>query len=169
MLKTFILLFFLSSCAIYVHGQSISSDTIPQDTLNITELPIDSSKIALQDSLHQELLDSLKRSSDLKSRVNYQARDSIIFDIEGKQLLLYGEVKIIYDDIILAAERVKIDWAASTMYAQGIEDSTGQIIGQPVFEEGGQKYNADRITFNFNTRKGKIIGGRTQQLSLIHI
>ena len=142
----------------------VIQDTIPQDSLlRISVLAPDSTQQILADSLKQAFRDSMQRSAELKSRVNYHARDSIIFDLDGKLLQLYGEVSLDYEDIKLTADRVTIDWGTNTLYAEGTPDTSGQIIGQPQFDEGGQKYLTEKIVFNFNTRKGRITGGRTQQ------
>lgn len=166
LLKTFVLLHLVCFAPCFVQAQQ--TDTLSVLSAEITpksEIPElqDSLFQIKQDSAKAAFKDSLRKSSDLKSRVKYHARDSIIFDITGKHLYLYGEVSLEYEDITLKAEKVKIDWTTTTMYAEGIQDTTGQYIGQPQFDEGGQIYNAEAITFNFNTRKGRILGGRTQQ------
>jgi len=165
-LKTFVLLLITILYVGILHAQS--SDTLAiyevQDTISVPDSPVsDSLEVSIRDSLRTALKDSLRRTSELKSRVKYTAKDSIVFDLQSKLLLLYGDVKLEYEDIVLKAERVDIDWTTTTLYAKGIEDSTGQFIGQPEFSEGGQIYKAEEIVFNFNTRKGRILGGRTQQ------
>lgn len=149
-----------------VYAQQTLPDTIPggiqPDTLSIVSLS-DSLMTETADSLKRVYKDSIRAASDLKSRVKYNARDSIVFDLEGRYLYLYGDVTIDYEDINLTAELVEIDWTTTTLFAKGVQDSTGQFIGQPAFNEGGQIYNAEEIAFNFKTRKGRILGGRTQQ------
>jgi hypothetical protein len=122
-----------------------------------------SDSVAYRDSVKAARLDSLKKTADLKSKVQYKAKDSIAFDIQNRFLYLYGDVLLEYEDITLKAEKIWIDWGTTTMFAEGIQDSTGKWVGQPVFEEGDQTYNAEALAFNFNTRKGRILGGRTQQ------
>ena len=108
----------------------VIQDTIPQDSLlRISVLAPDSTQQILADSLKQAFRDSMQRSAELKSRVNYHARDSIIFDLDGKLLQLYGEVSLDYEDIKLTADRVTIDWGTNTLYAEGTPDTSGQIIG----------------------------------------
>jgi len=166
MLKTVVLglLAFYTLSRIYAQTpDSVKIDTLGRQVSTSDSLLIASNLQFQTDSLKAVRLDSLKRNSDLKSKVKYQAKDSIIFDIKGRFLYLYGEVTIEYEEIVLKAEKIWIDWATTTMYAEGVPDTTGNYIGQPVFEEGEQIYNAEAIAFNFNTRKGRIIGGRTQQ------
>lgn len=92
----------------------------------------------------------------LKSPVKYSARDSIRFDITMKQVYLYGAAEVTYEKIRLKADYIRIDQANFTLYAEGLPDSTGKIRGTPVFEDDGQVYQSDYISYNFKTKKGKI-------------
>ncbi len=145
------------------YAQTPQDDLIFKDSIVISPAPMRSDSVAYRDSVKAARLDSLKKTADLKSKVQYKAKDSIAFDIQNRFLYLYGDVLLEYEDITLKAEKIWIDWGTTTMFAEGIQDSTGKWVGQPVFEEGDQTYNAEALAFNFNTRKGRILGGRTQQ------
>lgn len=145
------------------YAQTPQDDLIFKDSIGISPAPMRSDSVAFRDSVKAARLDSLKKTADLKSKVQYKAKDSIAFDIQNRFLYLYGDVLLEYEDITLKAEKIWIDWGTTTMFAEGIQDSTGKWVGQPVFEEGDQTYNAEALAFNFNTRKGRILGGRTQQ------
>lgn len=145
------------------YAQTPQDDLIFKDSIGISPAPMRSDSVAYRDSVKAARLDSLKKTADLKSKVQYKAKDSIAFDIQNRFLYLYGDVLLEYEDITLKAEKIWIDWGTTTMFAEGIQDSTGKWVGQPVFEEGDQTYNAEALAFNFNTRKGRILGGRTQQ------
>ena len=114
------------------------------------------------------LLDSLRAQSDLQSQVEYHATDSIVFDIENRKLFIHSRGKgqkegpnLKYEDIALSADSIMIDWEATTLFAEGKMDSTGQITGQPEFTEKDQNYSAKKIAYNFKTQKGKISLART--------
>ncbi len=92
----------------------------------------------------------------LKSKVHYTADDSIRFDVKDKKVYLYGNADITYEEINLKAARVIIDWTTNTVYATGAPDSTGKMQGEPVFTEGAQSFRTKEITYNFETKKGKI-------------
>lgn len=145
------------------YAQTPQDDLIFKDSIGISPAALRSDSVAYRDSVKAARLDSLKKTADLKSKVQYKAKDSIAFDIQNRFLYLYGDVLLEYEDITLKAEKIWIDWGTTTMFAEGIQDSTGKWVGQPVFEEGDQTYNAEALAFNFNTRKGRILGGRTQQ------
>lgn len=161
LLKTALLCLLASTSVCTIRAQTPDSLTLlPPSVPDSTTLLLEKSRA---DSLKTARLDSLRKSSDLKSKVKYHARDSIVFDITGRFLYLYGEVVLEYEDITLKADKIWIDWKTTTMFAEGVPDTNGTVTGQPIFEEGDQTYNADALAFNFNTRKGRILGGRTQQ------
>ncbi|MFM2285444.1 MAG: hypothetical protein RLZZ543_941 [Bacteroidota bacterium] len=107
---------------------------------------------------------SLQPSPDgLDSRVDYSARDSMRFDLKEKKIYLYGAADVKYDKIHLTADYIEINWGNNIMHAEGRPDSTGKIVGQPVFDEGTQTFDAERMDYNFKTKKGRISGIFTRQ------
>ncbi|MCS5664116.1 MAG: putative LPS assembly protein LptD [Flavobacteriales bacterium] len=103
-----------------------------------------------------------KASAFLASEVQYFATDSSIIDLQGKKVLLYHQAQVNYEDIELQAEHIILNWNDNTVYAVGLPDSTGKIIGKPIFKEGDNTYHCESILYNFNSKKGKIKGMKTQ-------
>ena len=155
--------------------QAQQADSIPsfKDSLSIYQ-PVDTLDSLSQDTIllidpKQALLDSLKASSDLKTQVKYTATDSIVFDMEKDMLYLYGDVSIEYEDINLKAERVRIEWKAEMMYAEGMETPDGDLYGSPVFRQGEEEYQSRELAYNFKTQKGRVKGARmVEQDGFIH-
>ncbi len=108
------------------------------------------------DSLSIDSLVSNKKKSAIKSKIRYSAKDSIVYDLSGTQVYLYNGAEVYYEDIVLKADFIRIDQKRKIVYAQGVKDSTGKVIGKPVFTQAGQIYNSDEMTYNFETKKGKI-------------
>jgi lipopolysaccharide assembly outer membrane protein LptD (OstA) len=102
------------------------------------------------------------KSGFLASDVHYFAEDSSIIDLEEKKVRLYHHAKVIYEDIELEAEHIVLNWNDNTVFAIGVKDSTGTVIGEPIFKEKGNTYYCESILYNFNSKKGKIKGMRTQ-------
>jgi hypothetical protein len=100
---------------------------------------------------------------DIETTINYTARDSIRASIDGKKIWLYGEAKIVYGVIELEAEEIIIDYANTTITAQGIRDSLGNRIGYPLFKNGAELYETKGIIYNFKTKRARIIEVVTQQ------
>ena len=49
------------------------------------------------------------------------------------------------------------------LFAVGRQDTTGKIIGKPVFKEGCQEFKADELTYNFKTKKAIVKNIITKQ------
>jgi len=127
-----------------------SRNSAPKDT--IPPLPADSLR-----------KDSVAVKGDLETTVKYFARDSIVLSVDGKHAYLYGKSKIDYGDIHLSAERIEIDYERNLLIADPVVDSTGKMIGKPIFEEGTEKYETTHIKYNFKTKKAYILGVVTEE------
>ncbi len=114
------------------------------------------------DTLPNNEIDSINQTSEIETTINYSAKDSIFYDLKSQKIKLYGNSKIDYGEINLEAYEILVDWNDKTLDANFIIDSTGKKIGKPIFSEGNQSYETDKITYNFDSRKAKIKGIVTQ-------
>ncbi|MEP2773503.1 MAG: putative LPS assembly protein LptD [Fulvivirga sp.] len=101
--------------------------------------------------------------SDIQTTINYSARDSINFSIDGKIVRLYGDAKIDYGAIDLEADQITIDYNANTLSANGKVDSLGKKIGYPIFKNGAEVYETKDIVYNYKTGRARISEVVTQQ------
>lgn len=129
------------------------------DTMAVA-LKNDSASAATSDTIPQE---KKKKSDALDSEVHYTARDSIRFDVKTGIVYMYGESKINYEAIELTAERIEIYKDTKEVYAEGVPDSTGKLIGPPKFSEGDQAFDAKKLRYNFGSKKGRIADVVTKQ------
>lgn len=98
---------------------------------------------------------NLKLSQDsLDAPVNYEAADSMAFDIPNKRILLYSKGRVQYRDIDLTADSISMDQNTSIIEATFRKDSTGAIIGLPLMLQGDTKMQADIIRYDFKSQKG---------------
>lgn len=104
----------------------------------------------------------MRVKSDLDNVVDIFAKDSMVL-IGQKNAYLYGESNVTYGDIKLDAARIELDMDNSTVYAVGTQDSTGEVIGSPVFNDKGTSYESKTMRYNFETEKGYITDVITQQ------
>lgn len=136
----------------------------PKKILGTTD-PIRDSLV--RDSTVINFNDSLKYKSSkdsLSAPVTYHADDSMIFDVPGKKLLLYGKVsKVKYEDNELTAPFIEYDQTTNLVKAFLKKDSTGAVISYPEFNQGEFKTKSDSIFFNMATRRGLTKGTYTQQ------
>ena len=123
--------------------------------------------IADTNKWHEDSLknDTMKKSkSSLDDPVRYEARDSITFDMVRSRARLYGESKVDYQNLELTAELIDMSLDSSIVHATGIkEDSTEEIIGKPLFQQGNDQYEPDSISYNFKTHKAFITNVYTKQ------
>ena len=89
----------------------LASDTLINDS---PALAVDTTKTATT------------RQSDVETTINYDAKDSLYFDVKSQSLFLYGDTHIDYGEITLDAERTDVDWGRRTIHAQYVTDSTGK-------------------------------------------
>ena len=103
------------------------------------------------DSIHKK-----KSPVYLLTEAVYEADDSIIMDKVNQKAYLYHNAVVNYDGVNLVAEYIELDFVNNTVYAIGKADSSGQIIGNPIFKDAGDEYQASSIFYNFDTQKGII-------------
>jgi lipopolysaccharide transport LptD-like protein len=122
------------------------------------------SNIAAQQITAPDTLIKKKESASfLKEKVTYSATDSMLIDRVNQKAYLYNNAVVVYEGLNLKAGYIEIDFGKSMVYASTIKDSTGKETQKPVFEQGEDKFTAEKITYNFKTKKGKIQDVITQQ------
>ncbi len=100
----------------------------------------------------------------LDAPISYNADDSIVTDIMQRKIYLYNNSVVQYNEITMHAYFIVLDWKENTVSAYGFFDSTvNKTIGLPVFTEGDREYEADKITFNFKTKRGKVLNVFTHE------
>lgn len=96
--------------------------------------------------------------------VNYDA-DTVITSFEGDTafIYLYGNGNVTYDDIELTADYIRFNMSTREVFAKGMPDSTGRLAGEPIFKQGGEEFQSEKLRYNFATRKGYINNIKTEQ------
>lgn len=140
------------------------------DSFSLAELSSDSVKLTGADTSRKNqkpVADTFafKTSKDsLSSPVVYHADDSMILDVPGKKLMLYGKKSTVdYDDNKLTAPYIEYNSSTSLVTAYLKKDSTGENIIYPEFTQSDFNSKSDTIVFNMKTGKGLTKGTYTQQ------
>ena len=152
------------------------SDPLPKDSNNKDSLHKDSprtdSTMARRmrlavDSVKNDSVktDSVKpRKAGIDSPVEYTAQDSMVYDADSKLAYLYGSATVKYINMELDAAKITMNMDSSMVHAEGRRDSTGAVAeGAPVYKQGSDTYNSERMSFNFKTKKGFISNVATTQ------
>lgn len=134
-------------------------DTTKMDSL---ELAIYKHNKHIDDSVR---LDSInrKKSNSIDAPVTFSSDDSLVYDATTKRAFLYGNSNVKYQNMDLKSDRVQMSLDSNLVHATGKADTTGKLIGKPVFVMGKDTYESDTISFNFKTKKGFINSVYTAQ------
>lgn len=103
------------------------------------------------------------KKKPIEDPIFYVANDSLNYSIDGKKVFLYGDAKVNYQKLELKAQYIEFDMNKKEVFAKGLPDSTGKIIGRPIFKEGSQTFEMDDIHYNFDTKRAKITGVITEE------
>ncbi len=139
----------------------LQADSAYLDTTRSGSRVFTPAQILAGDTLTEQQEES--SSAEIDAEVHYSAADSVILSIDGKKIFLYKQAKVSYLDITLEADYIEFDMTTNEVFAKGLPDSTGTIVGRPVFQDGDQKIEAHRLRYNFNSKKGYIEVVRTEQ------
>ncbi len=141
-------------------AQETVTEPSKNDSLSKPLVKIDSLQIKA-DSLNIKN-DSTKSSNRLEAIVKYKALDSIRFNLQDKKVYLFKEGEIDYQNINLKADDIKINFNENLLFAEGVLDSAGKLIGKPIFTEKDQEYKSKFMKYNYKTRKAFIRQAFTQ-------
>ena len=83
----------------------------------------------------------MQSSSSIEDNIIYSATDSIII-LQNGMIHLHGNASITYQDIQLNAAYIRLNIDSSLVFATGIADTLGVLIGSPVFKEGSETYES---------------------------
>ncbi|MFH2141764.1 MAG: putative LPS assembly protein LptD [Bacteroidota bacterium] len=138
-----------------------TSINIPIDLSTISDSTIIEIDSSGTDSISIGILDISENAVD--EPINYKANDSILFDVSGQKVYLYGQAQIIYGSIELNADYIELNLDSNLVFAIGVPDSTNKIAGSPHFKDGGDEFDAKELRYNFETKKGLIKNVITEQ------
>lgn len=126
------------------------SDTLASDTISDT-------------SAKEKYIGLPLSKNAITDIVKYKAKDSVVFLLDERKATLFKNGSIDYQDIYLEADSISVSFKTRMLYANGLTDSTGAVYGRPKFKDGNSEYNANGITYNFDSKKGIIRSVITQE------
>jgi hypothetical protein len=163
-----VMLFFLSFVYVYhVEGQFSESMAV-KDTILLSDTAFsvqdtsalqNGNTLLVHDSSTTQHANSSAISSTKKEILETQvvrSSDSSMLDLKARKAYLFGNAKITYGEISIAAAYVEVDFAKKLLYACGLPDSTGTLVGNPVLNEHGQEYSSISMKYNFESKRGLI-------------
>ena len=106
---------------------------------------------------------TLTQNNFFNDKIKQYSEDSLKLSVDGKKVFLFGNAKIEYQNTIITASYIEIDWNKNTIYASFTIDSLNKKIGIPEFTEENESFKAEKITYNFNSKKCSIKKIKTKQ------
>ena len=152
-------------------GERTTSAATPADTVHAPKrsarVPATAIDSAKADTVKADTVkvDTLKRKAGIDSPVEYTAEDSMIYDAHSGLAFLYGRAQVNYLNMQLTAAKIAMNMDSSLVHAEARPDSTaeGGLAERPVYRQGDDEYDSERMSFNFKTKKGFIHNVKTQQ------
>ncbi len=132
-------------------------------TLKTDSLAVDS-VVATDDSLGERkgFTRIVRDKVDLDNALNFSAKDSLVL-VGQQNAFLYGDGNVDYGEFKLNSAEIRMEMDSSTVYAEGVVDSIGELQGNPVFQQGGDEYESKSMKYNFKTERGYITNVITEQ------
>ena len=151
-------------------ADSVATDSVSDTTLVPTEMAQNDSalrrRLVHADTLSRDSVttDTVgKKKPGIDAPVDYESADSLVYDAETGLALLYGKAKVNYLDMQLEAAQISMNMDSTLVHAQGAVDTLGHLIETPVYTQGSDNYESEKMSFNFKTKKGYISNVYTQQ------
>ncbi|MGB2197072.1 MAG: putative LPS assembly protein LptD [Flavobacteriaceae bacterium] len=99
----------------------------------------------------------------LEGIVDYKAKDYTSVNQKTRQIYLYNEAEVQYQDMDIKSGVIIIDYGKDLVYAGRLKDSLGNYSQAPVFKQGSDVVEPDSIVFNMKTKKALIWNSKTEQ------
>jgi LptD protein len=152
-------LFFCVSLATRVEAQKPSF--LGRNLSDSTSKPV--SDTARFDSIRLAAANITYSKDSLDAEVDYGAKDSLIFDNSNQLVYLYGAAFVNYRSLALTADYIIIDMKNNIATAEPRKDTSGKVKGVPHFKDGTQDFTAQKMRYNFRTKKGMVYDVTTTQ------
>lgn len=94
-------------------------------------------------------------NNDIASKIEYKAKDSIIYNIRTKKMHLFNESKIAYTDMLVEAYFIDYDWTSGMLAGNQLKQKDS-VKGRPYMQQAGKDYYTDKLLYNFKSKKGKV-------------
>ncbi len=134
------------------------------DPIRREQLSIEAQMLAdsLNKFLANDTLVSRGSPSGLDSLVTFFAEDTVRFNLRNKTMRLKGNAVIDFKVQSLNSEIIEIDFKNSYLKSQYGIDSAGRRFGFPKFNDQGEIFFGENISYNFRTKRGTIVSGETK-------
>jgi hypothetical protein len=139
---------------------------IPTLDAQVILMPEKETELA-KDTITRTIMDSAQivEKGALQDPIEYSAKDSIkyYFYDTDTVMYMYEDAKIKSLNMEISAGYIEGSRKDKTIFGQGYTDSVGNILGKPVFKDGGQQFEMETLRYNFTSKKAYIKNVVTHQ------
>ena len=139
---------------------NILSQNVPQ---NIDKKSDIRDSVSLRKDTVTAKKDTIIRKEELEDVVKTKAEYRSSSSISNKQTSLNKNAQIIYQDMQIDADYIRIDWETGKIYARGEQDDKGKIIKPAIATQGGKKYEYNEVIYNYKTKQAIAFNARTEE------
>ncbi|MFT5754527.1 MAG: lipopolysaccharide assembly outer membrane protein LptD (OstA) [Flavobacterium sp.] len=155
-LKTIHIIFFSIFLTIGTTA-SFSQEITIKDTLQVNTNEL----LTIKDSTKVD--STKKKKAILEGIVHRKAKGYEKINQRKKEMTLYDEAELYYQDIELKAGIIVLNYEKNEVYAGRLKDSIGNYTQYPSFKQGENLIEPDSIRFNTKTKKALIWNSRSKQ------
>ena len=142
-------------------ADTLAADTLQADTLPADTLPADYYSLFPDTALANRPLTISPDAVD--NTIVYNAEGYMKTDLVTKKVSLVQNAKVTYGSIELTADSIVLDMETGSVYATGRIDSTGKMVGKPIYKDQSEEFESVELTYNFKSKKGVIRNVTTEQ------
>jgi len=99
--------------------------------------------------------DSLSKSGGLKSTIFFVARDSVIYNLDKRNMELWGKAGLDHEGTTIKAPKIVIDLDTSRLHAFSAVADSGKITEPAIFTDRDGSFNAETMSYDFKSGKGE--------------
>ena len=110
------------------------------------------------------------KKSGLSEIIEFQAKDSMSFDLNDKKVYLFREANVKSEQTNLKSYEIAVDITTKELFARGTLDTLGNYVEKPELQDKADKFTADSMRYNSSTGKGRVYGLKLiQDQAYIHL
>jgi lipopolysaccharide assembly outer membrane protein LptD (OstA) len=94
--------------------------------------------------------------------VNYQSKDSIVYDAKKKQLFLHNKAEINYDDINVKADYIRYNQDSSILSAIELKYDPKDSSEKPRLSQGAESSTFSTLQYNFKSKRALVENAYSQ-------
>ncbi|MCS6794633.1 MAG: putative LPS assembly protein LptD, partial [Raineya sp.] len=112
-----------------------------------------------------DTLPKVKKTSEIRTTVKFQAKDSVKIQIKKKKAAMYEKAQIDYGETQLKAAKIFVDLSTQIVKARPKLDTArkNKLIDKPLLKEKTDEFAMDSVDYNLETQKGLIFNIVTKQ------